>query len=65
MDYGNYNHVYSSDGYQETKIYPVAYYKFEVAYYPPGTKYANSAEYNENCGNNDYFEPKHKYLQNV
>ena len=32
MDYGNYNHVYSSDGYQETKIYPVAYYRFDVAY---------------------------------
>ena len=63
MDYGNYNHVYSSDGYQETKIYPVAYYRFDVAYYPPGTKYANSDEYNENCGNNDRFEPKHKYLR--
>lgn len=63
MDYGNYNHVYSSDGYQETKIYPVAYYRFDVAYYPPGTKYANRDEYNENCGNNDRFEPKHKYLR--
>ena len=63
MDYGNYNHVYSSDGYQETKIYPVAYYRFDVAYYPSGTKYAGSAEYNENCGNNDCVEPKHKYLR--
>ena len=63
MDYGNYNHVYSSDGYQETKIYPVAHYNFEVAYYPSGTKYAGSAEYNENCGNNDCVEPKHKYLR--
>ena len=62
-DYGNYNHVYSSDGYQETKIYPVAHYNFDVAYYSPGTKYANSNEYNENCGNNDRFEPKHKYLR--
>lgn len=63
MDYGNYNHVYSSDGYQEAQIYPVAHYSFDVAYYPPGTKYANSNEYNENCGNNDHFEPKHKYMR--
>ncbi len=63
MDYGNYNHVYSSDGYQETKIYPVAAYNFDVAYYEPGTKYANKDEYNANCGNNDRFEPKHKYMR--
>ena len=63
MDYGNYNHVYSSDGYQETKIYPVAHYSFEVAYYEPGTKYDSYDDYLANNGNNDRFEPKHKYMR--